>query len=884
MKTKLLLSLILLTSAAALPAATNDLTSLLQQGLLDEEAAHDLHAAITDYQSLATQFDRDRDIAATAIYRLGECYRKLGQTNEAAAQYERIVREFPDQKSLATLSQQNLTGLGVSASAAALPPAKPARKQQQDLLQDEIALAQEQAEALQKQAAVGVVAQNDVLVAQQKVLELKQQLAILQASQVGNTLSISTPYDFQDQKIADLKTMIKNSPDLINSRPPNNETPLVQAALDDQLRVAAFLLDNKADVNLRSGNITPLIAAAETGHKAMVELLLAHGANVNAPGNFDETALHEAARHGYLAVAEVLLANHADVNALSNEGQTPLSFAAAKAAPEMIKLLLANKADPNAGTLNAPLLCAIQQKDVAAATVLLQAGANPNASGPVNLSINEQGGAVPQFIARRQPITPLWFAIYTKQPDMVKLLLSNKADPNAPQGDGRPLIFNALGDSNILSALLDAGAKVDAIESNQPYGYDSRLGSPPDLTPLVAAAYKRNAAAVEILLQHGADPNMPNPAGMTPLHCAAVALADTNVFASLLAAKADPNVRNNNGQTPLDFLKEHARLDASPDSRAAAVGMIDWLRQHGALDNLPDLTVISVSRPSANYSEHILHKGTNDWNHFTLLEIVAMQCQFLAAYPGQPGENDDASLFWQKMPLRFPDLAHLRLRRPAADLKTWTDQTVDLAAGLDADDCAHDVLVEWGDTVEIPEVDHPLNEKWQGFSTAGLAALKKCLTRHVDLIINGQTNTITLAPGINGQTGTATLLEGGRLMNGVWIASETSFWLKPVLLHSKVVLASSDLSRVKVSRRDPKTGQTRQWIIDCSDAPASGTSSAPASFGGGGGVGFGGGGPAFPGQASGPGRRPGRSVSMDKPSESDLWLRDGDTIEIPEKP
>ncbi len=65
----------------------------------------------------------------------------------------------------------------------------------------------------------------------------------------------------------------------------------------------------------------------------------------------------------------------------------------------------------------------------------------------------------------------------------------------------------------------------------------------------------------------------------------------------------------------------------------------------------------------------------------------------------------------------------------------------------------------------------------------------------------------------------------------------TPFWLKPVLLQSKLVLVSSDLSRVKVTRRDPATGQKREWVVDCSEA-----SPAP-----------------------------------------DFWLRDGDKIEVPEK-
>ncbi|HXS67249.1 MAG TPA: tetratricopeptide repeat protein, partial [Candidatus Polarisedimenticolia bacterium] len=101
-------------AVAAAHAATNDLTGLLQKGLFEEEANRDLDAAISNYQMLAGQFDKDRQTAATAIFRLGECYRKLGKTNEAAAQYQRILREFPDQQTLSTLSQQNLTGLGVS--------------------------------------------------------------------------------------------------------------------------------------------------------------------------------------------------------------------------------------------------------------------------------------------------------------------------------------------------------------------------------------------------------------------------------------------------------------------------------------------------------------------------------------------------------------------------------------------------------------------------------------------------------------------------------------------------------------------------------------------------------------------------------------------------
>src|SRR5450631_4773906 len=114
MKTKLCIG-ILLVAAALVRAQTNDLTTLLQRGLFEEQASRNLDAAIADYQSLAAQFDKDRQLAATAVFRLGECYRAQGRTNEAAAQYHRILRDFSDQQTLATLSRQNLAGMGVSA-------------------------------------------------------------------------------------------------------------------------------------------------------------------------------------------------------------------------------------------------------------------------------------------------------------------------------------------------------------------------------------------------------------------------------------------------------------------------------------------------------------------------------------------------------------------------------------------------------------------------------------------------------------------------------------------------------------------------------------------------------------------------------------------------
>src|ERR1035441_628010 len=159
-------------------AATNDVTTALQRGLFEEEANQNLGAAIQAYQTVANQFDKDRKLAATAIFRLGECYRKQGNTNDAATQYERILREFSDQPTLVTLSRQSLAGMGGAPPAPAAPTmSDAARQEQKRLLQEEMKLVEKQLESQQAQVKVGVIPPDALLATQRDLLKLKRQLA-----------------------------------------------------------------------------------------------------------------------------------------------------------------------------------------------------------------------------------------------------------------------------------------------------------------------------------------------------------------------------------------------------------------------------------------------------------------------------------------------------------------------------------------------------------------------------------------------------------------------------------------------------------------------------------------------------------------------------------
>jgi tetratricopeptide (TPR) repeat protein len=87
------------------------------KGLLEEEVNRDLEAAIRAYEAAVTWFDDQRNAAATAVFRLAECHRKLGRTDPAIALYRRVLTEFPDHTTLVDLSRTHLARLDVQTEA-----------------------------------------------------------------------------------------------------------------------------------------------------------------------------------------------------------------------------------------------------------------------------------------------------------------------------------------------------------------------------------------------------------------------------------------------------------------------------------------------------------------------------------------------------------------------------------------------------------------------------------------------------------------------------------------------------------------------------------------------------------------------------------------------
>ncbi|KXK57410.1 MAG: Ankyrin repeats (3 copies) [Chlorobi bacterium OLB7] len=150
--------------------------------------------------------------------------------------------------------------------------------------------------------------------------------------------------------LAAVQQMVAANPTLVNQADGNGRTPLHAAATEGKIDVVTFLLSNKAAVDPRDNfGATPLYLAVQNDHELVIRHLLARDANPSAATNDGLTPLHWAALRGTLTNAELLLQHGASVNARSKVQQiTPLHETWSGNRADMAKLLVRYGADVNA--------------------------------------------------------------------------------------------------------------------------------------------------------------------------------------------------------------------------------------------------------------------------------------------------------------------------------------------------------------------------------------------------------------------------------------------------------------------------------------------------------------------------------------------------------
>ena len=323
-------------------------------------------------------------------------------------------------------------------------------------------------------------------------------------------------------------------------------TVLHHATANGDATVIALLVEAGADLEARNDRwgFTPLHTAIGNRNVAAVTALLDAGADIEADaGGIWGTPLSRAAMQisgssnnrnaAKMAIIDALLAAGADVNAVGEDGRTPLLNVLQNG-----RIGLYSTNERLRGTE------ATADSVVDLAVRLLEAGADPDAPGGWGQ-------------------TPLHEAAEYRTPALVQALLDAGADPNATDRYGSSALHVAAraGSPEIIALLVAAGAEVDGRTEVGTSPIHVAVSSVPyDLTgdsPQVRTGSWRLRATA--LLEAGADPNLPDAEGDTPLHLAAQEV-DTALVSVLATAGADLNARNDRGETPLLTARNHANV------------------------------------------------------------------------------------------------------------------------------------------------------------------------------------------------------------------------------------------------------------------------------------------------------------------------------------
>lgn len=382
-----------------------------------------------------------------------------------------------------------------------------------------------------------------------------------------------------------------------NPNPPTGPmgmSPLHIAALMGRKEAAESLLRRKANVGAQdamNGQL-PLHWAALGGaarmrkelppgtaqdYPATVLLLLDRGADVNATNRLGGTALHLAVASGAPAMARLLLNHHASPDARDIQGETPL-FTAARlplgsgGLPEdpsatnnwraLVELLFDHHADLSITNLHGrTVLQELMFNGFPVESELATAFVRRGATGilaPKDLV---------QSAARRADLVGL-DRLLSEHPELVD---------TADESDGKSLVLRAVAQGQVKVAeillrhhadvalggngltLLHLAGSREIVDLLSRYKADLNARLADGTTPLHQAA-KTRGTALEGLLEHGANPNLTDELGQTPLHYAARFSTVSSVEA-LLANGADANLRDKANKTPLDLALEVHRDD-----------------------------------------------------------------------------------------------------------------------------------------------------------------------------------------------------------------------------------------------------------------------------------------------------------------------------------
>jgi ankyrin repeat protein len=395
-------------------------------------------------------------------------------------------------------------------------------------------------------------------------------------------------------------------------------THLHTAAKWDRADMAQFLLAKGANPYLlNAAGETPLYVAIARGNSDTAKVLAFAGRSLFAKNALGRTAIEKGLAQGGVFY-DVLLTN--ETAALKDDqGRTICHYIAElndlNALANWIKKGLPLSTADSQGVT--PLALAFEKNNIDMAVALIHAGAQPvrgdtayfqEAVASRNLSMRLGDGQ-----------TPLHIATIQGHESIVDYLLAHVLDVrtalDAQDSSGSTPLHEAAryGNKNIALKLLTKGANPNL---------QDRMGK----TPLLLIIPREKQSEIyPLLLAWGAKPDVKDIYGDTALHIATINAVDVGAFAGLAAKSVDLNERNKQGATPLAVAVEQKNTQIGA-----------WLVSHGAdihardsegrtpltlaFASAPELVPILVTRETAvtrdsngNTALHIAVENNSDY-------------------------------------------------------------------------------------------------------------------------------------------------------------------------------------------------------------------------------------------------------------------------------
>jgi len=220
-------------------------------------------------------------------------------------------------------------------------------------------------------------------------------------------------------------------------------------------------------------------------------------------------------------------------------GTTALMFAARDL--EKVSLLIDRGADVNARAatgIDALMIAARYRGNAPVVSLLLKKGAKPNAEKGVEI---------------RNDASALYFAVMAGDAKTIGILLDAGARMDRMKILGRypysPLLYATFtGDADLVEYLIGKGGNPNEVDDD-------------GISMLGWAAVANHARTVQALITRGAQVNHVDKYGMTPLlYATSIDYGDTVVIEKLIAAGADRTVKTKEGLTALELAKSYRHL------------------------------------------------------------------------------------------------------------------------------------------------------------------------------------------------------------------------------------------------------------------------------------------------------------------------------------